>query len=39
MLQEFKKQRVDKMCFRSFWGGRNKDWLFSPAEGQLVVRS
>lgn len=32
MLQESKKQKIDKP-FRSFQGGRNKDWIFSPAEG------
>lgn len=35
MLQESKKQRVDRTFFCSFWGGRNKDWVFSLAEGSV----
>lgn len=35
MLQESKKQRVDRTFFCSFWGGLNKDWVFSLAEGSV----
>lgn len=40
MLQESKKQGSIKQCFRSFWGGRNKDCVFSPAKrsaGVMVI--
>lgn len=33
MVQEIKKPSCDKRCFLSFWGGRNKEWAFTPAEG------
>lgn len=33
IFQETKKHSIDKLCFRSFWGGRNIDWVFSPADG------
>lgn len=33
LLQETKKASLEKQCFLSFGGGRNKDWVFSPADG------
>lgn len=33
MTQEIKKPSIDKQCFLSFWGGRKKEWAFTPAEG------
>lgn len=33
MTQETQKQTTDKGCFCSFWGGENKDIVFSPADG------
>lgn len=33
MIQESKKFSLERQCFRFFWGGRNKDWTFTRAEG------
>lgn len=33
MIQETKKFSVHKQCFRTFWGGRNKDWIHIPSQG------
>lgn len=27
LIQKTKQQKIDKPCFRSYWGGRNKDWV------------
>lgn len=33
MLQETKKAFIDKKCFHTMWGGRNRDWIFTLASG------
>lgn len=41
MLQEAKKQPINKTCSSSLWKGKNKDWVFSPtdatARGMLIA--
>lgn len=33
MLQETEKPVIDRKCFQTVWGSRNRDWVFTPAGG------
>lgn len=41
ILQETKKPSINKRLFQSVWGGRNREWVFTPSEdaagGMLIA--